>query len=348
MSQILENIKNKNDLMKKKIREYYNSFQKSKQDYLSKEKTYSKLFFEYNKERNKTKKIYTNRLIHLNYSKDDNLKNILSLENLIKIQKTKLNNILITSKGKQVLINEGNYSKKKLSRQELIDLTFRANRKVEKLFHDLLSFDLGEVIKYNKKYTLKLFYDVFIEFKTLLRLCIISNKDLNIHKKGIDLSSFSYGNPIINQQGEEMSKKIFKTFNNKIEREFIPWENYIDGMLRIKEPNKDKKMDLLFEILDESHKNILRYNDVYNLCKVSLKKILPLYNFDRFKIKEMNRSEKINIIEMLSEFFCKLIYNLVKIDINKNIPIPLLREKIINGGDISHYLEMFLGAENFI
>ena len=57
----------------------------------------------------------------------------------------------------------------RLTDYELISLTNQANRKVEKLFPDLCTFHLPQVLRKNKEYTLKLLYDVFIEFKTFFR-----------------------------------------------------------------------------------------------------------------------------------------------------------------------------------
>ena len=211
----------------------------------------------------------------------------------------------------------------------------------------MLSFNLPKVFHNNKAYTIKLLYDVFIEFKTLLKFCILFNRDINVLNKGIDFQTFFNCNTKINQQGEGLSKKIFKTLNNKAEKKFMPWGNYIDGMMKMKDPDINHKMDLFFKILDENGDGSLDYNEVYNLSLVSLQRTVSQNHFDILKKTEKEKKNQKEVIEILAEFFSNMIFNLVNIDIKDEIPIDILRKKMQEGGEASEYLEMFLCADNF-
>ncbi len=346
-------IQNENKLMKQKIKKNYESFKEFKNKYYLKkpnENTYegfSKIYYNYNKDRGKKQNIYTNRLISLNWAGDNGLQNIDYKEKLEKMNKSKLNNILLNSKGEQIYNFDEKNKNRKLSNLEVSNLSSRANRKVEKLFPDMLGFNLPKIFHDNKTYTIKLLYDVFIEFKTLLKFCILFNNDINIHNKGIDFETFFNCNTKINQQGKGLSKKIFKTLNNKVDKKYLPWGNYIDGMMRMKDPDMNNKMDLFFEILDENGDGSLDYNEVYNLSLVSLQRTISQNPLDILKKSEKEKNNQKEVIEILAEFFSNMIFSLVNIDTKDDIPIDILRKKMQEGGEAAEYLEMFLCADNF-
>ena len=55
----------------------------------------------------------------------------------------------------------------------------------------------------------------------------------------------------------------------------MSWQNYFDGMIKIKDQNIDNKLDLFFQILDENGDGSFDYNEVYNLSLISLQRVLP-------------------------------------------------------------------------
>lgn len=361
-----------NQEMQKKIEEKFKALDEKVKKYNSKrpneetEEGYGILFKKYNKKRGERNNIITNRALDLNKKKED-LININTLEQIEYCKKHKFNNILLDVKGKQrYLIDiENNNSQKnaKISEYELISLTNQANRRVEKLFPDLYTFNLPKVLRQNKEYSLKLLYDVFIEFKTLLKCGMIHNRNLNLHRTGIDFETFFNCNTKINQQGIALSKKIFKAFNSKTNINYMPWENYLDGMMKIKDPNIDNKLDLFFQILDENGDGSFDYNEVFNLSLISLQRVLPEEPNSKDKSEEKNNEdekenkdenekkndeeEEPNITNILAEFLTKYVFELVGIDIDREIPIDLLREKMDEKDAESEYLEFFLCADNF-
>ena len=138
-----------------------------------------------------------------------------------------------------------------------------------------------------------------------------------------------------------------KTLNNKLDKDYLPWGNYINGMMRMKDPNMNNKMDLFFEILDENGDGSLDYNEVYTLSMVSLQRTLPQNPLDILKKSEEERKTENEIIIMLAKYFSNMIFSLVNIDVKDDIPIDVLRKKIQEGGEAAEYLEMFLCADNF-
>ena len=352
-----------NENMNKKIEKKLKSLdEKIKKYYLKRpneetEEGMEELYKIFNEKRAKKYNIITNRTLNIKNKKDDFI-NIHTLEEIENYNKNKLNNILIDVKGNQRFLieidDEKNKKERKLNDYELISLTNQANSKVEKLFPDLSTFHLPKILRQNKEYTIKLLYDVFIEFKTLLKCGMIHNRTLNMHKKGIDFDTFFNCNTKINQQGIALSRKIFKAFNNKTNLNYMPWQNYMDGMMKIKDPNIDNKLDLFFQILDENGDGSFDYNEVYNLSLISLQRVLPekpkpenISSKESEKNKDKENEEDPDITNILAEFLTKYVFQLVGIDIDGEIPIDLLREKMDEKSEESEYLEFFLCADNF-
>ena len=351
-------IQQDNDLMNKEIQKKLKSLvEKIKKYKLERpneetEEGVEKLFKIYNKKRGEKNNIITN----LTLDKKENHNSLINIQTKEKFDfymKNRFNNILMDTKGNPRLLlklEEEKNKPEKITDFEISTLANRANRKVEKHFPDLCAFNLPKILNQNKEYNLKLLYDVFIEFKSLLKCGMVHNKNLNMDKQGIDFDTFFNCNTKINQQGITLSKKIFKAFNNKTNLNFMSWQNYFDGMMKIKDQNIDNKLDLFFQILDENGDGSFDYNEVYNLSLISLQRVLPDINKED---KSENKSEKEgeekeeNITHILAEFLTKFVFELVGIDIDGEIPIDLLREKMDEKNEKSEYLEFFLCADNF-
>ena len=326
---IKSKVNKENKKLGKKIKKSYSKLEILKNNLISKraneniDKGLDELFYLYNKKRAKKDKIITNRII------GDEKDNSYIAE----------------------IMRDINYDKEKKKKMSVINsknITYMAQKKVDKLFHDLLTFQLPKLS--NEKYIRKVLYDIFIEFKNLLLLSMIKNKDINIYKKGIDFNTFFNCNTKINQQGKIIAKKIFQIFNNKTETKYMKLNNYIDGMLKMKDTNKENKLDLFFEMLNNNSDGCLTYNDIYKLSIVCLQKITlnieDENDFERYQ-KE-NNDKYLQIIEGLAEYFCKMIFKLVNIDINEKIPLELLKKMIMQGGEQADYIELLFGSCNFI
>ena len=337
--QISEKLKKMNE----KIKKY-----KLKRPDEETEEGIEKLFEIYNKKRGKANNIKTNITIEKN-DNDEPLINIKKKKKCENYEKNRFNNILMDSKGNPRLLLKTEEEKnrpEKVTDFEIATLANRANRKVEKKFPDLCAFNLPKILNQNKEYNLKLLYDVFIEFKSLLKCGMVHNKNLNLHKQGIDYDTFFNCNTKINQQGIALSKKIFKAFNNKTNLNFMSWQNYFDGMMKIKDQNIDNKLDLFFQILDENGDGSFDYNEVYNLSLISLQRVLPDNN-PKKESEDNEKKDEENVTHILAEFLTKFVFELVGIDIDGEIPIELLRSKMDEKNEQSEYLEFFLCADNF-
>ena len=318
------NFLEENKAMRKKIKSSYSALEykkklvNEKKDNIYTPKGFRKLFFEFNKQSAKKENILTN--LYINPNKNPSKKLYTFGE---KIEASKI-------------INENNIAN-------------LAINKVNKLYHDLLIFQLPNLDE--KIYIRKILYDIFIEFKNMLTLSMMKNKNINIYKKGLDFETFYNCNTKINQQGQILAKRIFKIFNNKSDTKFMPFENYVKGMLKLKNTDKENKLNLFFDLLDENSKGFMTYDDIYKFGIISLQKItLNLETMEDFEKAKKNKDKKmdVEVIENLADYFSRMIFKLVNIDIKENIPLKLLKKMIIQGGEQADYIEFLFGSGNFV
>ena len=317
-SELLE----ENKTMRKNVKSSYSILKKRQNIFnsikmkINSPKEFRKLFYSYNKKRAEKENILTN--LYMDETKDP---------------KAKIYNFG-EKPEKFNIINENN-------------IVTLAENKINKEFHDLLIFDIPNLN--DKFYIRKLLYDVFIEFKNMLLLSMMRNRNIKICKHGLDLDSFYICNEKMNQQGQTIAGKLFKIFNNKSDNKYLSFENYLNGMLKLKNENKEKRLNLFFDMLDESSKGYMSYDDIYKFGIMSLQKItMNLETMEDFeKYKKNKKNSNIKIIEGLADFFVRMIFKLVNIDIKKNIPLNLLKKAIIKGGETADYIEFLFGIMNF-
>ena len=214
-----------------------------------------------------------------------------------------------------------------------------ADKKMHKFYPDLISMNIPRVLNTFPKLKRTSFYEIFVQFKNLLIICISITKNLNLIKKGIDFETFFNCIPQIKSQGIELAKKIYKALN-KLNTKYLNWEEFLTGMLTLKSKYMSEKIDTFLSIIDSDGNGLLSFDEVYEISKGSLKRVLG-------EEKENENNEE-NIVNILATFFANLIFELVDMPIDKEIPMDKIREKILEGKEAAEYLEMFICADSFL
>ena len=209
---------------------------------------------------------------------------------------------------------------------------------IEKYYPDLISFNIPKILRTFPKLKRRQFYEIFVEFKTLLKICVTINKNTKLIKEGIDFETFYYCNHQMKSQGTELAKKIFRTINS-LNSKYINWEEYMNGMLTLKNRDLNDKIDLFLKVIDTDSNGKLSFEEVYSISIESLSR-----SFDNKKKQENDYDE---IVKILADYFARLIFQLVNMPITQEIPMDLIRQKICEGGKEASYLEMFICADNF-
>ena len=216
------------------------------------------------------------------------------------------------------------------------NILYYSDYKTEKFYPDLISFNIPHYLESFPKLKRREFYEIFIEYKTLLKICVNINKNIKLVKEGIDFTTFFSCNPQMNSQGKDLALKIFNSINT-LNSKYINWEEYINGLLTIKSRELNDKLDLFLKIIDSDGNGNLSFDEVYSLSIGSLTRTL-----DKSKGNEDDE-----VVMVLADYFAKLIFQLVGTPIDQEIPIEVIKQKICEGGKAAGYLEMFICADNF-
>ena len=225
--------------------------------------------------------------------------------------------------------------------QKVYDITPIAEVEVNKYYPDVISLNIPRVLKTFPKLKRTTFYEIFIQYKLLLTICVCINKNLKLIKKGVDFESFFNCLPQMRSQGKMLAMKIYNTLNI-LNSNFMNWEEYLTGMLTMKSKNINEKIDTFFKVIDTDGNGLLSFDEVFELSKASLERTIG----DK-SAKKDEEEEGDDVVSILATYFANLIFQLVGKPIDEEIPLDLIKEKIIEGKSAAGYLEMFICADSF-
>ena len=102
-------------------------------------------------------------------------------------------------------------------------------------------------------------------------------------------------------------------------------------MVIIRAKTLSEKIDLFIKIADKDENGMLSKEEIFELSKICLGKYI--------------HETEDGFLDMLCEYFTKLIFSAVNIDIDDEIPLELIKNTILNGNEESDLLCMFCGAD---
>jgi hypothetical protein len=215
------------------------------------------------------------------------------------------------------------------------NIYFHLDRDVDKYYPNLFFFNIPRLLKVYSNFDRKEMYEVFIQYKVLMKLCSGINKTLRLVGKGIDFKTFWKGVPQMSGEDADLAYKLFNVINDR-KGPYLSLEEFMKGMSIIRSNNIADKIDMFFKIIDNDGNGLLSFDEVYEISLMSLKRTVKSEN-----------ENSMEVIQELAEFFATLIFKLVDVDIDDEIPLPKVKEKIIGGGEEAEYLEMFCCADGF-
>jgi hypothetical protein len=120
------------------------------------------------------------------------------------------------------------------------------------------------------------------------------------------------------------------------------WEDYLKGMYSMRSDDINDKIDIFLKIIDADGNGLLSFEEVFDISKESLLRSLG----DKNNQEEEENNEE-SVVNILATYFANLIFQLVEMPIDEEIPMDLIRNKIIEGKEAAGYLEMFICADSF-
>lgn len=122
-----------------------------------------------------------------------------------------------------------------------------------------------------------------------------------------------------------MFKKIDMNFSGNLN-----WTEFLDLMVVIKAKTLAERVNLFIRIADKDGNGLLSREEILQLTKICLQRFVE---------------NEPHLLDMLCEYFTKLIFETLGVGEDKEIPLEKIREAILSGGPNSELLTMFCGAD---
>ena len=200
------------------------------------------------------------------------------------------------------------------NKERVQNLYFQIDQKVNKFYPDLIRFNIPKLLSTYPTLTRKELFELFVQYKSLMKICIALNRSMKILKKGVDFKTFHQGVSQMSTESEDLARKIFNTINER-NNNYLSWEEFLKGMITIKSDSISDKIDMFFKIIDTDGNGLLSYSEVLDLSLMSLKR--------NIKGEDKNSEE---VVGELAKYFADLIFKLVDIDKDDEIPLPRIKE----------------------
>lgn len=229
------------------------------------------------------------------------------------------------------LENRDKLSPDEMNRMFVQNIYFQSEHHTEKFYPDLMSLNPLRFIE-NDPYNIlnpRLLYDLFCQFKVIMKLCLALNKSIKCLKQGLDFPTFHQLIPEVKTEEKSFAQCIFNIFN-KSKSGYVTLDEFISGISRLRSSKTEDKIDIFMKILDSDGNGKLSYSEVHDLSISSLNRVLGEGSPD--------------MKESLAELFAEMIFKICSADRGSEIELPTIRNKILLGGPEADYLEMFCCA----
>jgi len=134
------------------------------------------------------------------------------------------------------------------NKEKVGNIYFELERKVYKFYPSLMSLNIPKVINENVNLNRFKMYEIFIQYKILMKVCIALNKAIKLINYRIDFETFFKGVPQMRSESEELARKIFETINER-HNNYLSWDEFLKGMISVKSKSIADKIDMFFKVL---------------------------------------------------------------------------------------------------
>lgn len=242
---------------------------------------------------------------------------------MIKMMKKFLENLNLFKKKdadyNEYFLNQEYNKKSKLpyvqkNKEQFRNVYFFMDSYVNSVLPTLFNFNIPFLLEKYKNFTREELYELYTQYKILMKICIASNKNPLLVKKGIDFNSFHKGVLQMSNESDVLARKIFQSINES-GTGFLSLDEFLKGMSIIKSENIADKINMFFRIIDTDGNGRLSWDEVFEISIMSLRRSI---------VNKDEKSEK--LIDNLAKYFADLIFNLVDVDKADEIPLPKIRE----------------------
>lgn len=131
----------------------------------------------------------------------------------------------------------------------------------------------------------------------------------------------------------DLLEKIYDSVN-KDKKPLINWDEFFAAMKLISSNNLKDKIDLFFNIIDTDGNGMFSFDEIKDICKLSLSKI------------EQDNNNYNEYMEEFCDFYARYIFKLLGKSIDEEIPTEVFKQAVNTGDrETKEILSMFCCAD---
>lgn len=131
--------------------------------------------------------------------------------------------------------------------KQVENIYHRIDRLADKHYPDLIKHNIPRLCNKFPQLERREFYEIFVNFKTLIKMSIALSKSGKNIDKGLDLDAFYTGlqhlNPIDMQTAENLFENLLSIYDNR-----MTIDDYFKGMITLRSKNIADKIDLFINV----------------------------------------------------------------------------------------------------
>lgn len=181
-------------------------------------------------------------------------------------------------------------------------------RAIDEKYQNLVGMNIPK-IQLQCSFTRKELYNIFTKFKALSKISML-NFPNKLKEIGVEKSVFMNGLKQLCLDNTDFLDRIFSSVD-KANKEYLTWEEFFAALKLISSSDLNDKIDLFFQIVDADGNGNFSYDEIKEICELSMPKV------DLVKYKDGND----RIREETSDFYAYYIFKILGKELDEEIPI---------------------------
>lgn len=183
-------------------------------------------------------------------------------------------------------------------------------------------------------FTRKELFAIYTKYKALSKISAKLFDHVLKLNVGVERSVFLDGLKELCLDNTEFLERIFDSVDSGV-KGYLTWDEYFSAIKLVSSSNLKDKIDLFFNIVDSNGDGVFDYDEIREICKLSLSKVEHSETgYDEFN-------------EETSDFYAAYIFKLLEKDIDDEIPKEEFKDAILYGTqEQREILSMFCMADS--
>ena len=204
-------------------------------------------------------------------------------------------------------------------------------KKTQNDYPCIISYNIPLILSKNKKYSRNEFVGLYTKFKSLVNLWFNLHDNFKILQSGIDFETFHKCNSDLCKEEEILVRKIYDEICTGASG-MLTLEDYVDALTTLYRKDLIDQLEFFLRVFNMKGKNILSYNDVLNICNMSIKRLITSDKNDRISVA---------VIKSISKFFTNYMFEICDCELEKGINVDRIKDMIKNNSKGLEYIEIF-------